>query len=108
MDVSWFIGQRLVQLKKFSYSTWMLQLSNCTITVYNPLRIFRVEDGKKVGCRMDEFSNREIVDAIYLDGNFFKLELSDDFILEISLLEDDYDGPEAMLIDHYKGSIVVI
>ena len=80
-----------------------------TISIYNPLKCYSTT-GNEI--ELSEILERELENTVvtkieFETEKYLRLELDYEIILEISLVRDDYYGPEAIIIDYKTGEIIV-
>jgi hypothetical protein len=89
---------------------WQLVTDKGTINIYNPAK-FLTSQGNHIEMKevaQLNFTNI-IIKNVYLEiEKIFRLEFSDEKVLETSLEDKDYYGPEAISIHYNSGETIVI
>jgi hypothetical protein len=103
------VGAKIQTFKKvFDY--WQIVSDKGIINIYNPSKYFALPQENYF--EMKEVKERDLVNAIITNvifetGKYLKLELNYEKVIETSLIEGDYMGPEAISISYNTGEIIV-
>jgi hypothetical protein len=77
------------------------------INIYNPFKLYIKDDENSVKIQKRDLINTIITSIEFRSEEYFCIEMDNKKILETSLLEKDYSGPEAFDIHFISGEIIV-
>ena len=90
------------------YDYWQIITDKGTINIYNPFKYhtlqghhFEIKEVK------EDLVNAIVTNVAFMTRKYLQLELNHEKILETSLAEEAYTGPEAISIQYNTGEIIV-
>jgi hypothetical protein len=94
------IGEQLSSVT-FVMDYWQLAFDGHGLTVFNPAAVtgpdFHVEDrDERFRNRLCERISHKVVGVAFRSGNCLTISFDDDGVIEVSLRQQDYRGPEAI------------
>ena len=89
---------------------WQIITDECKVSIYNPVKYCMQSSGsiELRNIRIKDIIEHTIIDVIYKEFDYLKIELENKNTILISLLEKDYLGPEAACIHFCTGQLLVI
>lgn len=92
------------------FDYWQLVTDIGIINIYNPFNCFfsKGYDTKLKEVNRKDLLNTVIVNIDFQTKEYFNFILENNIKLEVSLLDDDYTGPEAISIHYNTGELIVI
>ena len=103
------IGNKIIRFKKV-HDYWQLFTDKATLNIYTNYKLTTIKNATdqnhKAIISDPKFEGATITKA-YITDQHFCLELDKKDIFEISILEKDYVGPEAVELIFESGTIIV-
>ena len=99
---------KILEIQK-THDYWFITTDKGGLSIYNPVK-YRTENGVFLDLehlRLDDIVNCVVTNIIILDGNELCIKLDNGSSIAISLVEDDYYGPEAFCLDLDTGETIV-
>ncbi len=98
------IGATISQIKLIE-DYYQIYMSKGIFNIYNPFEIYKNNSivDKNI---IYQLSNSKIIDLIYVDEQFIKIILANEYEIKISIVSEDYRAPEAITIFFNTGEII--
>ena len=98
--------QRFVQV----YDYWQLITDKGSINIYNPFKFYycngnRIDQTRE---KMENLLDEVIINVFFETKVYIRFVLNNKVEIYVSLLDDDYTGPEAVSIRFNTGELFVI
>ena len=93
-----------------THDYWFITTDKGGLSIYNPVK-HRTENGVFLDLehlRFDDIVNCVVINIIILDGKSVSIELDNKSSIVVSLVENDYCGPEAFCLYLYDGPMIVV
>lgn len=85
-------------------------MNKVIINIYSPLKYYTKNEGQMtlMNVQGKDLINTTVTTVDFKAEEYFRIELDHKKTLEISLLAEDYNGPEAISIHYKTGEIIAI
>ncbi len=87
---------------------YQIYIETAIINVYNPMKIYDFNESVILKKEWHKITERRISKIYYEESSFMEIELDNKNIIFISLLDDDYSSPEAIVFNFNSGKIIVV
>ena len=102
------IGAKIIEtIEVYDYKQIVTDMG--IISLFNPVKCYMLQ-GRALGFAeiVNELENLKITGVFFQQCSFLKFEINNQLIVDISLKDGDYSGPESTVINFFTGEIVSV
>lgn len=87
---------------------YQIYIETSIINVYNPMEIYDFNENEILKRDWHKINGKRISKIYFKESSFMKIELENRNIIFVSLLDNDYSSPEALVFHFNSGKTIVV